>query len=547
MKRHLHLILANSWLLPSIALLLSVAMLYGQFLWNPIIFDDLPFFMVDDLGGQPVDSSTFSLLGLRSLPYATLAWTKAWFGTSLIYFRLGNLLLHAATVLAIYAFLKTLFTTLYVGKSTDSLTANQAAILVAFLFALHPISTYSVGYLVQRTMLMATLFSLLSMLAYAKGCVENKPLWMWACVPLYYLAVYAKEHAIMLVAVLGALTVLLHPDWRTKLQKRWLLFATLLCIALLVVLTRKELIGSAYEPDAKDMLDKDFGPLAYPYSVLTQCGLFFKYILLWIWPNIMWTSIDMREPFVRSFLAPQLAALALYLVWGGIALWLLAKRGNKALAGFSMLYPWVMFFTELVTVRIQEPFVLYRSYLWASAGLTVLPVLLAGFNRRILLLVFSAVGLTFGMLSMERMATFSNPILVWEDAKKLVDGKANVLGAERIYYNLGRHQFLSGMLDESQKNLQKAISIEPDYPQPHGVLGALHLKQEQWGAAISEYSAAQAISEKRNQAPRSLYLLGRARAYEGSGALNEAANDYLKACRIDERVCEMLKKSATSN
>ena len=37
-----------------IGLLLAILALYGQFLWNPIVFDDLPFFMVDEYGNQPV-------------------------------------------------------------------------------------------------------------------------------------------------------------------------------------------------------------------------------------------------------------------------------------------------------------------------------------------------------------------------------------------------------------------------------------------------------------------------------------------------------------
>lgn len=529
----------------SVALLLMcVAGLYGQFLWNPIIFDDLYFFMADGQGTQPVDHLVYVPLELRSLPYATLAWTKALFGLDLVYFRLGNLLLHAATVLALYALLKYIFSVAYTGKTSESLSANQAALLAAFLFALHPMATYAVGYLVQRTIIMATMFGLLSMLVYAKGSVENKPWWLWCSVPLYYLSAYSKEHAIMLVATLCALTVLLHSDWPAKFKARWFLFAVMAGIAILVVLSRKELAGSAYEPDAKGLLGKDMGALAYPLSLITQCGLFFKYVLLWILPNTAWTSIDMREPFVRSLVSPYAAAVLAYAMWGATAMWLLSKRGNKGLAGFAMLFPWVLFFSELYSVRIQEPFVLYRSYLWASAGFSVLPVVLAGANRRILILVFSVVGLTFFILSMERMATFSNPILVWEDAKKLVEGKSKALGAERIYYNLGRHQLQRDMLKSSEKNLLEAISIDPNFAQAHGALGAVYIKQGLWEKSIAEYTVASTINQKRGESPSSVYLVGRAHAYEGSGASQKAISDYLEACRIDQRVCETLRKSA---
>jgi len=86
-------------------LLCAVTALYGQFLWNPIVFDDLPFFMVNDAGHQPVDDYRYSLFELRSLPYATLAWGKALFGLDMLPFRIENLLLHAAVAVALFFFL----------------------------------------------------------------------------------------------------------------------------------------------------------------------------------------------------------------------------------------------------------------------------------------------------------------------------------------------------------------------------------------------------------------------------------------------------------
>src|SRR3990167_9534605 len=88
-----------------------VAALYGQFLSNPIVLDDIPFFVMDGRGNQPVSGYHYSLFELRSLPYATLAWSKAAFGLSLHYFRIENLLLHALVVVALFFFLKILFET----------------------------------------------------------------------------------------------------------------------------------------------------------------------------------------------------------------------------------------------------------------------------------------------------------------------------------------------------------------------------------------------------------------------------------------------------
>lgn len=139
---------------PHIILVLLTVLLYGQFLGNPIIFDDVPFFMLDEQGGQPVSNYRWSLLELRSLPYATLAWTKEWLGLYVINFRVGNLLLHVSVVVALFLFLFRLFDALLGEQKHNIVSPKLAAFFAALLFALHPVATYAVGYLVQRTIIM---------------------------------------------------------------------------------------------------------------------------------------------------------------------------------------------------------------------------------------------------------------------------------------------------------------------------------------------------------------------------------------------------------
>ena len=329
-----------------------VAVLYGQFLWNPIVFDDIYFFLLDNDGNQPVSSYQFSLLELRSLPYVTLAWTNAWFGMDLINFRIGNLLLHSAVVLSLFVFLSRLFPVVLGGSQRETLPPQLTAFIAALLFALHPVATYAVGYLVQRSIVMATLFSLLALGVYLKGSIQQKPLWQWLSVPLYYLAVFSKEHAIMLPVVLVSLTVLLHDDWQAKLRQRWGIWLALFVIAAVVVFVRKGLLGSAYEINAPEMLGD--AKLAYPLSVITQTWLFFKYVFLWVLPNPAWMAIDMREPFAPALLSPYLIAAACFVAWGVGAVWLLLKRGFLGLAGFGLLFPWLMFMTEFSSVGIPR-------------------------------------------------------------------------------------------------------------------------------------------------------------------------------------------------
>src|SRR6185369_1162385 len=104
--------------------------------------------------------------------------------------------------------------------------------------------------------------------------------------------------------------------------------------------------------------------------------LFFRYVATWLapWPGFM--SIDVRPSFPDRLLdARYLTAAAAWAAWGAAGTWLLLKRGRAGLAGFALLFPWLLSLTEYSTVRTQESFVLYRSYLWMSVPIALLPVL----------------------------------------------------------------------------------------------------------------------------------------------------------------------------
>lgn len=522
-----------------VILLCAIAALYSKFLWNPIVFDDLPFFMVNDVGHQPVDDYRYSLFELRSLPYATLAWGKAAFGLDMLHFRIENLLLHAAVAMALFFFLARLFDAVYGARADSLLSTRTLAFCAALLFALHPVAVYAAGYLVQRTIVMATLFSLLAMLAYLHGSVRQKPLWLWASVPLYYLAVFSKEHAIMLPAVLLALTMLLHDDWRAKLRQRWGVFVALAAIALFVVAAKKGILGSAYEIYAPEMLDAE-SDLNYPLSVLTQSWLFFKYLGLWLLPNPGWMSVDMREPFAQSLLSTYLLAFAAFLAWGICAVWLLVKRGRAGLVGLAMLFPWLMFMTEFSTVRIQESFVLYRSYLWAVGACCVLPLLLDKLDKKIASTIVAVVALALFPISMERLSSFGHPLLLWDDAEKLVKDRPDLPGVYRIYYNRGTELIKVDEYDLAIKDLTLAAKLHPDWPFPHNNLGSAYAKKGDWRAAADAFTQAIEIAARKKMGVNPRPYFGRAMAYELLGETEKAKLDYQVTCKVARKGCEKL-------
>jgi hypothetical protein len=102
--------------------------------------------------------------------------------------------------------------------------------------------------------------------------------------------------------------------------------------------------------------------------VLNQSWLFFHYGVRWFLPVAEWMSINLRPPFPVTWGFPHVLGIVGYLaVLAGGAFLLLRHRDWRAIVGLALLLPALLFGTEFTTVWVQDPFVLYRSYLWPSA------------------------------------------------------------------------------------------------------------------------------------------------------------------------------------
>lgn len=339
----------------------------------------------------------------------------------------------------------------------------------------------------------------------------------------------------MLPAVILAMTVLVHEDWRVRCRQNWPVWTGYALVALLTVVQAKYAIGKIY--DASDeMLDGILPEHAYLYSVLTQSWLFFKYGLLWLLPNPAWISVDMREPFAHGFFSVYGLAMLGWLLYGGLAVRLLLRRGSLGVLGFAMLFPWLMFATEISTVRIQEIFVLYRSYIWAVGGVILLPLALMRMNARLTMLVAVLAAATFFMVSMERLASFSDPVLLWDDAEKLVKGRQSLPGAGRIYYNRGTAWLKVDQYDHAIDDLQTATRLSPNFSAAYGNLGIAYSKTRRNEQAIQSFSRAIFLDQQKKVRPNYRYYYSRASVYAAVGQWRDAAVDYKVSCLLNGKI-----------
>lgn len=522
-----------------VAVLLALGVA-SAFLSNPLFFDDQYFF-------QPGSPEKFFADGWHLYPrwwvYETLSITYMWLGHQVYWLRLGNLLFHvlAAMVLGIFVceLLRDNLKTAVVSRYPQ-----WVGFFSALLFFVHPLAMLAQGYLIQRTILCATLFAMLSLLFLWKG-LRGRRSFLWASIPCFVLAILAKEHVVMLPLVGGLLLLL---RLRTCVEDKVAAPAVLLVlgvqslVSLAVILWKEGVIGQPYEALVGEMLMGDAlvpRELLFPLSVLNQMGLYFKYFFSWLVPGMFGVSLDMRVPFPLDFsgvfLWAGVVGFVLYVLGAVGLLW---RGGEVGLLGFALLAPAFLYCTELVSVRLTEPFVLYRSYLWAPFWFLMLAVPMSFARRPV---VFLLVGMSFVVfigLSFARLKTFSHPLFVWQEAAEVYEAqteKIGLFGGYRIYYNLGTELQGVGMPALALNALNKAIVLNPAYGYSWANRGEVYLSIQDYSAALADYQIAAKLLPD-NPIP----LNGLAEALEKSGRIVEAEQVKQVACLLKGEACGKL-------
>jgi protein O-mannosyl-transferase len=451
----------------ALALCVAAALtLYWGTLAHPQVFDDRAIRGV--ILGFTHDPF---VLERRWLSNATFAWISELSGGDWRWQRAANFLLHAATGAALFLFLDRLFGTVAPDLPSASRSPRVGPRWIAFfgvlLFLLHPAAVYGVAYLVQRSIVLATFFSLVTLRLFLEGLTRKAPsAWYIAAAIAYLLAVFSKEHCVALPAVAAALAVLVRGPSLRLARELALPFALFAGIAALILFAAHGSIGTLYEPAAGALLEqeRDGGlaagaAAAYPLSVVNQAFLFFRYLATWLLPYTGWMSVDVRVPFPTALLTwPQTAFLAGWLAWPVAGVLFLRKGGRVGLVGLGLLYPWLLALTEIAAIRVQEPYVIYRSYLWMTGLPILLAPALARFPAKWVLAGLSAACLAFVPLSRDRIESFSSQVRLWDDAVRKNAGSSGAL-IERGYHNRGLAYLQAGQYPDALRDFERALQI----------------------------------------------------------------------------------------
>ena len=472
--------------------------------WNhELLFDDLR------LTDGAIFGNYGSLLTFkqRMLSYGSFIWVDLLAGPGWWKQRLVNVGLHLATVAALYALVRELLERTRFPEEFESQPhfgmSRQAAVQVGVaLFAVNPMAVYAVAYLVQRSIVMATLFSVLACWCFVRGLSGRGVAWYGLALLSYVAAVLSKEHAVMVAAM--AVPLYIHvrrPSWKTVATIAGASTALIAVAAVVFFGIYGELIGKLFDQRSLDFaqqlerLSPGITQRMYPLSILNEAALFFAYGFLWFAPNVMWMSVDMRPAFPLSYMAfPQVLGVVGYVGLWIAALWaVLRRRGALSLAGVALMFPLLLYATEFATVWVQDPFVLYRSYLWAVAVPVLVAIVLTGFQPKTIYVIGCAIGLVFTVLAFERVQSLRDDHTAWGDAAEKIDLKApaSAVGRWRPFLNLGAYHLDRGSLGEAQRSFATAEALGSLHGSARFNQGVALQQQKKHAQALTTFAEAE--------------------------------------------------------
>jgi len=492
--------------------------LYLPFLGNPPVFDDRGLYT----GFQFSEHASSPLgLGLRYPAHFSFAFVEVLWGRIEAH-RLVSLLLHAGCGWALFALVREL------GKGI------LVSLAAAIWFVAHPAAVYGAGYLAQRSIVMATLFSLLAILAFHRGLRQASVAGAIAAAALYSAAVLSKEHAILAAAAAIATVPLAGAARQFALRYSAVFLAACLPAALLVVAVARGLIGVAIEPQVEIVVAEVTaargapGPLESLWfgSALTQSAMFFRYVASWLWPLTSHMSIDLRVDFAFTWLpAMAIPAVAGFLAWGAIAAFLV-HRGRAPVVGFGLLYLWILYAVEFSAIRYQEPFVLYRSYLWAPGLAIALAGALERLPRAAIAVLLGVAAAVLPAQSYDRLGSLSSGIALWEDAVAKLP-REPVPGGSRPFYFLGREYLYADQPRKAVEAVERCIAKYPASADCQFARAAIHMSFEEYQEAVPYLLRTIALNPKANGAWHHLGW-----TLENLGCIPEARLHYRRAAEL---------------
>ncbi len=295
-------------------------------------------------------------------PVAYLSFALNWFvgQDNPFGYHLVNLLIHILTAFFLFATTRLLLQTPRMRHLAER-DVLAIALLSAVLWAINPVQTQAVTYIVQRMASMTALFFVLAVHSYllARRAATSRQRWghLLCCALFFLLALGSKENAVTLLPSLLLIEWLFlkRDDWFAKLLFRLLVAANLL----LLLAATYYIVDHGYLQSLTSPIGSR--PFSLGERLLTQPSILLFYLSLLLYPSPARLSIDHSFPLSTSLLQPWTTLPAILAVVGLIVLGLCSRK-RWPLLSLAILFYFINHAVESTIIPLELIFE-HRNYL----------------------------------------------------------------------------------------------------------------------------------------------------------------------------------------
>lgn len=344
------------------------------------------------------------------------------------------------------------------------------AFFIALIWAMHPIQTQSVTYIIQRAESLMGLFYLGTVFFSLLYFQTSKRLWLILAVVAFYLGIGSKPIIVTApVAVLLLQVFFYSNSWLQNIKKAKCLYG---CFFLGWILLGLQL-GLAPLDNTAGFSVKNISPLDY---FLSQFKVITFYIYQVVWPNQL--ALDYSWSMPKN--------IFLEIIIPGIFIGLLLAGGvygfiKRKIWGLLLLLYFLLLLPSSSFIPIKDIVFLHRLYLPLLLLVALFVYLLFCYLPRVVCyLAFLIVSIALATQTYQRNQVFQSEAGLWHDVLSKVPNNP------RAQNQLGLHLYYLGDKKQAHIHFLKALEIEPENPGPLMNVASYHMDLEDYEKA-SEY------------------------------------------------------------
>jgi len=505
-------------------IVVAVSAAYANSFHGPFIFDDDPSIVenksIRHLGSLRVLAAPPEAVTTTGRPVVnlSLAVNYAIGELNVEGYHAVNLAIHILAALALFGLMRRtlLLPTL---SARFGAASTGLALAVTLLWALHPLQTESITYIVQRAEALVGLFYLLTLYCLLRGATAARgTAWYAAAVGACALGMASKEVMVSapLVAFLYHRTFIAG-SFKEGLRRRWRLWVALSATWALLALLVYASLGRGGSAGF------GMGMTAWQYA-RTQFGCIIHYLRLAFWPSPL--VLDYGNDIVST--AAEIVPYAVgVILLGATTVLALVRRPTLGFLGawiFAILAP-----TSSIVPLAGQTEAEHRMYLPLVAVVAL--VVLSGYravgrlgprSRQAAVALIAACAGTFGFATYRRNEDYQSRLTIWNHTV------LNCPSNHRAYNNRGNAYLAMGQYDAAIKDYDKSIALKPRYANAYDNRGKAYRAEGRYDEAIRDYDKAIKLKPDFEDA-----FEGRSEAYVAKGQQGLVIKDLDKAIALN--------------